>query len=477
MNRLTNLNHTDATDAVLAFYDFEYDPASRITALTDIDGRTDFAYDDRDQLTGADRDSADARGDENYAYDANGNRLESHLHGSGYVTGPANRLLSDGTFDYEYDDEGNMIRRTEIASGEFREFKFDHRNRLIRVTDFSSGGVITQEVDYVYDALDRRIARTVDADGSGPGMEVTEHSVYDGENVLLDFGDADGGGSVEQPELATRYLFGPQIDQVLAQEDISVGQTRWLLTDHLGTVRDIVGNTGDVLNHNLYDSFGNVLSQSDSQITTRYLFTGRELDTATGLYYYRARFYDANTGLLVSEDVIGFLGGDSNLHRYAANNPISVVDPFGTRGQIYAAAMQQLRSTASSIGNFLTSWHYDRNQYNYVPRSRFEAIQQGWIRLSNDKSTFHKFGEGRCNTKYVSPDGTSEAVYDSSGKLNTTDINGGSFNYVGPDESGTFGFTRGTLHIVYDVIPYYILGNTREETGFFRRVIQTFKKR
>jgi len=169
LNRLTDLDHTAAggPSGGIAFYDFEYDPASRITAITDIDGRTDFGYDDRDQLTSADRDAADARGDEAYAFDANGNRVDSHLHGDGYVTGPGNRLLSDGTFDYEYDNEGNMIRKTTIATGESREFEWDHRNRMTAVIDKDSGGVVTQRVTFTYDALDRRIAKTADTPGSG----------------------------------------------------------------------------------------------------------------------------------------------------------------------------------------------------------------------------------------------------------------------------------------------------------------------
>ncbi|MCA9203275.1 MAG: RHS repeat protein, partial [Planctomycetales bacterium] len=87
LNRLTELDHRDATDAVLAFYDFTYDEGSRIAQIADGDGVTQFTYDDRDQLTGAERDSSDSRGDELYQYDANGNRLQSHRHDTDYVTG------------------------------------------------------------------------------------------------------------------------------------------------------------------------------------------------------------------------------------------------------------------------------------------------------------------------------------------------------------------------------------------------------
>jgi len=48
-----------------------------------------------------------------------------------------------------------------------------------------------------------------------------------------------------------------------------------------------------------------------------------------GLYYMRARYYDAETGRFISEDPIGFEGGDVNLYSYVGNNPISYVDPLG----------------------------------------------------------------------------------------------------------------------------------------------------
>ena len=302
LNRLVDLRHNNGNSDV-AFYEYEYDFASRITSINDIDGLTTYGYDDRDQLTLADRDPGDLRGDESYLYDANGNRLDSHLHGTDYETGPANRLLSDGTYNYEYDDEGNMILRTEIATGDYREFEYDHRNRLTSATDFSSGGTATQVVGYGYDSLDRRVTRLLDADGNGPGVQTAEYYVYERENVVLDFIDADGSGKMEQPELASRYLFGPSIDQILASEQVEIGDTHWMLTDSLGTVRDIV-NHNNTVNHIRYDSFGRVISQSSTDHSNRYLYTGREYDHELDSYYYRARIYDSGIGRFISEDPI-----------------------------------------------------------------------------------------------------------------------------------------------------------------------------
>lgn len=59
------------------------------------------------------------------------------------------------------------------------------------------------------------------------------------------------------------------------------------------------------------------------------LSTGREWDKETGLYYYRARYYDPMEGRFISKDPIGFDGGDVNLYGYVQNNPINWVDPSG----------------------------------------------------------------------------------------------------------------------------------------------------
>ena len=58
-------------------------------------------------------------------------------------------------------------------------------------------------------------------------------------------------------------------------------------------------------------------------------FTSRDLDRDTHVYYYRGRYYDPQTGRFLSEDRIGFAGGDTNLYRYVGNNPVRYSDPTG----------------------------------------------------------------------------------------------------------------------------------------------------
>ena len=155
LSRLTSLVHNNGT-ADVAFYRLSFDAARRIAEIVDADCTRRFTYDDQDQLVGVAYSNA-ALPDEVFSYDANGNRT-----GGGYVVGAANRLLNDGVFEYTYDNEGNMSRRREVATGRTREFTWDYRNRLIEMTDRDAVGTATQVVRFAYDAVDRRIAKAVD---------------------------------------------------------------------------------------------------------------------------------------------------------------------------------------------------------------------------------------------------------------------------------------------------------------------------
>ncbi|MCB0485860.1 MAG: RHS repeat-associated core domain-containing protein [Flavobacteriaceae bacterium] len=333
-NRLSNITHKDATDAVFAFYDYGYDAASRITSINDVDGPTTYNYDSRNQLTGADRNAGDARGDEQYAFDATGNRTDSHLHGANYDTTKGNRLSSDGTFTYQYDAEGNLVTRTEVATGSVRRFQWDYRNRLVQMTDENSSGVALQIVTYVYDALDRRISKNVDATPNDTADGVVTQFIYDREDIILDIVDADGDG-VGLPVVERRYLHGPGIDSVLSQDDGS--QSEWLFVDHLGTIRDIRTDGGQ-LNHITFDSFGSILSQTNATLDSRYGFTGREFDAESGLQYFRARYLDTTNGRFVSEDPIGLNDGP-NKSIYVSNSPLIANDPYGEAAAQIAAVV------------------------------------------------------------------------------------------------------------------------------------------
>jgi RHS repeat-associated protein len=144
-------------------------------------------------------------------------------------------------------------------------------------------------------------------------------------------------------------LSGPQIDQVFNQEG---GNSHWLLGDHLGTTRDVVDDSGALVRHYVFDSYGNL---EGSVAETKVLFAGRELDSLTGLYYVRARWYDPAVGRWASEDPSG-LGPDTNPYRYVANSPVNYTDPSGLVGEnwiIETVGGQIVKIVVPYVGEFV----------------------------------------------------------------------------------------------------------------------------
>jgi RHS repeat-associated protein len=88
-------------------------------------------------------------------------------------------------------------------------------------------------------------------------------------------------------------------------------------------------NTGTVADHIVYDSFGNITSQSDSGNAMLMGFDGYQYDSETGLYYANARYYSPSLGRFISQDPTGFAAGDSNLYRFVGNHPTYSTDPTG----------------------------------------------------------------------------------------------------------------------------------------------------
>ena len=309
--RVTDITHLTGNDTIAA-YDYKYDANNRITEFATPEGVSIYNYDKTDQLSSAEHTH---QSNEAYSYDDNGNRV-----GDGYSTGENNQLLTDGTYNYEYDGEGNRTSQTEIATGIVTEYFWDYRNRLTAVVTFDSNGNVTERNEYTYDVNDNRIAKSVDADGDGAGVAFVERYVLDGSEIALVF-DSEGNET-------ERYFHGVGIDEVLAVEKAD-SEVIWALADHQGTVRVLMDNSGNVVNQISYDAFGNVTAQTNAGESFRFGYTGRELDPETGLYYYRARYYDSETGLFISQDPIGFEGGDSNLYRYVNNSPVIYTDPYG----------------------------------------------------------------------------------------------------------------------------------------------------
>jgi RHS repeat-associated protein len=300
-------------------YHYDYDAGNRLTTKSGTDGNSVIDYGKDNQLKSVDNSN---RADEVYSFNALGIRNNWST-----VTGDSRQVRNDGKFEYKYDDEGNLTRKTELAAGNITNYEWDYRNRLTKVT--SAG----QIVEYQYDAADRRVGKVIDG-------VTKEKYIYDGQDIAL---VVDAAGVITE-----RYLYGAGVDNVLSRE--ANGQVTWSLGDRQGSVVDLVNEQGEVVNHFVYDSFGNRTGSTTADF--RFGYTGRELDTETGLYYYRARYFDPTVGRFISEDPIGFSAGDTNLYRYVGNNATNYTDPSGEVVPLLAigAVLLSAGLTGATIG-------------------------------------------------------------------------------------------------------------------------------
>ena len=161
-----------------------------------------------------------------------------------------------------------------------------------------------------YDPFGRRIAKS-----SASGTSIY---VYDGDNVIEEL---DGSGSV-----VARYSQGLGIDEPLAMYRGLVAS--YYESDGLSSITSLTNGASQLAASYVYDSFGKLTATTGS-ITNPFQYTSREVDSETGLYYYRARYYDSSVGRFLGEDPVSFKGADLNLYRFARNDPGNFTDPLG----------------------------------------------------------------------------------------------------------------------------------------------------
>jgi RHS repeat-associated protein len=256
--------------------------------------------------------------DQVYTYDKVGNRktFESPAGANrlyyNYTEG--NRLADvrtegfDGTIvhQYVYDSNGSRIEKKNGLTV-LQSYTYDQKRRVIQV---ATGGVIDT---FAYDPADYRIQK-VEAAGTKNYLLEAEHleATYDQNNQLTE-----------------RFLRGAVIDEVVYgyRKEGAASVPATYHHDHLQSVIGLTGHDGASQQTLKYDPFGRVQSQSGST-SNDLSYTGRERDRDAGLYYYRARYYDPETGRFLTEDPKGFDAG-ANFYAYVNNNPLSVNDPMG----------------------------------------------------------------------------------------------------------------------------------------------------
>jgi RHS repeat-associated protein len=232
-----------------------------------------------------------------------GNRTAS-LGVSSYTTNASNELTANSNASHTYDSNGNTL--TKVVSSNTTTYAWDYENRMTSVTLPGSGGTVT----FKYDPLGRRIEKV--------SPSTTSIFAYDGNN-LIETVNATGG-------VVARYTQGQNIDEPLAES--RSGTVSYYEQDGIGSVTSLTNSSGTVAQTYSYDSFGNQTASSGS-LTNFFRYAGREFDTETGLYYYRARYYDPTTGRFLSEDRPNVTSDIHGFYQYARNNPALWIDPTG----------------------------------------------------------------------------------------------------------------------------------------------------
>jgi RHS repeat-associated protein len=176
---------------------------------------------------------------------------------------------------------------------------------------------------YAYDYLGRRISRTIYG-----APNVTVRYAYDGARILAEY---DGSGT-----LLRKFVYGPGLDEPICLIDVANGNAAYYYhLDGLGSVVALSNVNKVLVERYAYDVFGRPTIRDPNGVVLAasargnpYLFTGRAYDAESGLYYYRARYYDYATGRFLQPDPTGY-GDGLNLYSYCANNPFNFSDPSG----------------------------------------------------------------------------------------------------------------------------------------------------
>jgi RHS repeat-associated protein len=325
---VSSIQHS-AGGTMLATFAYNYDAAGELTSGVDNGTTTAYAYDAAGQLTSA--------GPTNYAYDANGNPNQSSD-----TIGPNNELLSDGTWNYSYDLDGNMTGKTGVSGGPDAgltwSYTYDASNELTGATETNAQSQTLVQANYTYDVFGNRIQSSVSLNG---GAAVVTNFVYNGSTL---WAQLNGSGSLQD-----LYVSGDQPDQWLARVDGS-GTVGYYLTDHLGSVRDVMNTSSQIIAAADYDAFGNAINVSNPTQLGLLMYAGYYWNPEIGAYTDGSRIYGPDIARYWTQDPTG-LTPDSNNYRYTHNGPTNAIDPTGLEempASRYAAKPDSKRKSLTS---------------------------------------------------------------------------------------------------------------------------------
>jgi RHS repeat-associated protein len=280
-----------------------------------------------------------------YSYDLDGKRTRkvSNLGTQDYAYNAQGQLATAGTNGYTYDADGRLSQINK--TGQNIDLTHDTFDRLTQVTN---NGTTTQ---YLYDANGNRIR---EISGGNTKNYLVAPNLGDG----LDSTDlvTDGSGNV-----VSDYVYGGS--EIIARLDAN-GDPLYYLTDSMGSVIGLVDAAGNIQSRIIYDGFGNVVSGDDgSSQGGDFRFQGQWLESESGLYYMRARDYDAETGLFLSRDAVDMQeqGVEAfNPYQFAFGNPLLFSDPTGMFSITEVNATMSIQNTLAGIRTYSVQAAKDR---------------------------------------------------------------------------------------------------------------------
>jgi len=319
---------------VISSYANTYDVAGMITKKIFADGSwASYSYDALNRLLEETKQNTGGIiYDYVYTYDPVGNRLTWNNNGTlrSYNYDVVNRLTNwSYTFNstmqtdsYTYDNNGNRLTKQVVLTGQDNSsqqttYTYDFENRLqgLSIPDASAGS--PDAVSYIYSGEGLRVQSLLNNAATG--------YLYDGSNVLLET------NGTSTTKTYTRGLdSGGGIGSLIAQ-NFTVNNTptaQYYDYNDLGSASDLTSSAGASASNYTYDAFGNLLAPQASEDTNRYLFSTKEFDARSGLYYFGGRYYDPEIGRWLTPDPLGFVNGP-NMYAYVDNNPINEIDPYG----------------------------------------------------------------------------------------------------------------------------------------------------
>ena len=247
---------------------------------------------------------------EEYRYDLNGprnyelNTLRG-ISGRNFTYSDEDHLLSAGGTTYQYDLDGFLTNKTNGTN--ITNYVYSSRGELLGV-NLADG----RTIEYVHDPLGRRIAKKVDG-------AVTEKYLWQGMTRLLAIYDG-------SDNLLMRFEYA---DDRMPVAVITEGVTYYLAYDQVGSLRVVADSNGNVIKKVDYDSFGNIITDTNPSFEVPFGFAGGFYDSDTELIRFGYRDYDSDVGRWTAKDPILFAGGDTDLYGYVLNNPVLRIDPDG----------------------------------------------------------------------------------------------------------------------------------------------------